>query len=356
MQLESNLERWLAAYQAPDTPGAALAILQSGKIVHQSATGLAELSRAIPISSTTNFRLASLTKSFTSTAILLLEKDSTLHLEQSLLDFFPELPNCIRPITVHHLLQHTSGLPDYELLLPANLSTQISDSDILKLISTTPGLLFSPGTKFLYSNTSYALLSLIAEKVSQIPFPAFLKSRIFDPLNMRNSVAYVAGRSEVPNRAFGYTFSNGKFKLTDQSATSAVLGDGGIYSSLNDLVHWMNALFSSDTYFFHPARFTSGKLINGEPIPYGYGWQINLYRGLRTISHSGSTIGFRHFIAHFPALDLGIICLTNRSEPLPHELLKAILEPFATHLPTSAADELLARKIVGTDPLDPYSP
>lgn len=356
MRLESNLELWLAAYQAPDAPGAVIALLQSGKIIHESATGLADLSRAIPISSTTNFRLASLTKSFTASAILLLEKDSALHLNQSLIDFFPELPNCFRAVTVHHLLQHTSGLPDYELLLTANFSTQISDADILKLISPTQGLLFSPGTKFLYSNTGYALLSLIVEKVSQIPFPAFLKSRIFDPLNMRNSVAYVAGRNEVPNRAFGYTFSNGKFKLSDQSPTSAVLGDGGIYSSLRDLQKWMNALFSEDCFLSNPARFTSGKLINGEPIPYGYGWQINSYRGLRTISHSGSTIGFRHFIAHFPALDLDIICLTNRSEPLPHELLDAILEPFATHLPTSAADELLARKIVGTDPLDPYSP
>lgn len=356
MQLEFNLEPWLNDYQRSDAPGAAIAILHSGRVLFESTSGLADLQRRIPISTATSFRLASLTKAFTASAILLLVQNGALKLNQSLVEFFPEFPAFAQSITIRHLLQHTSGLPDYELLVPPNFPGQVSDADVAQLLSTIPALLFSPGTRFHYSNSGYVLLSTIVEKASKISFPEFLKWNIFDPLQMRDSVAYVRDSNEIINRAYGYSLKEGAFQLTDQSPTSAVLGDGGIYSSLRDMEKWIFSVASPSSFLSHPERFLPGKLIDGQTVPYGFGWQLNQYRGLETISHSGSTIGFRHFIAHFPAEELSIICLTNRSEPLPHELLDEILESFSSPSPAIKSDATLARSIVGTDPLDPYSP
>src|SRR5262249_40168200 len=151
----------------------------------------------------------------------------------------PELPAYADAITVCHLLTHTSGLLDYEDLIPDGTTKQVHDIDALHLLANQTTTYFPPGTQYRYSNTGYAFLALIVERVSGQRFAEFLRTHIFEPAGMKNTVAFEEGISTVSNRSFGYSRDGSSWKRTDQSLTSAVLGDGGIYTSVDDLVHWI---------------------------------------------------------------------------------------------------------------------
>lgn len=336
-------------------PGAALAVVHSGSLRHSEYCGLANLKPRTPITAHTNFRLASLTKQFTATAILLLIQEGSLSLQSPIVPLLPDLPAAARGITIRHLLSHTSGLADYETLIPHPRTKQLTDADVLALLQQHPSLLFSPGEKFHYSNSGYAVLSLIVEKVSGRSFPDFLQQRVFQPLEMTQTMAHQEGVSTVANRAFGFSRADREWHLTDQSLTSAVLGDGGIYSSMHDLQKWDDALSTGELLerSLLTQAFTPAMLNNGLATNYGFGWQINPYRGLQCLSHSGSTTGFRHFMARFPAHQRTIIYLSNRSSPPPDHLLDALLDHFSPGLPSP--EPILSRLISGHTTLDPFS-
>ncbi len=201
------------------------------------------------LTKTTNFRLASVTKQFTAMCVMMLVHDGKLRYDDHLTDVFPDFPAYGKSISIRNLLNHTSGLLDYEDLLEKRYSNtppekipQIKDAEILALMKQQTITKFPPGTEWEYSNTGFALLAMVVEKKSGEPFGQFLRERIFAPLKMDNTIAFENGKNEVRNRAFGHTRSEGKWKEKDQSPTSAVLGDGGIYSSLNDLAKWDDAL------------------------------------------------------------------------------------------------------------------
>src|SRR5512137_1053122 len=238
----------LAGLGAAREPGAAILVRQDGQVVYIGVHGVADLQAMRPIDGRTAFRLASVTKAFTAAAVMLLVRDGRLRYEDALTDIFPEFPAYGRGITVRHLLNHTSGLPDYEdLMPPADPSVpveeaQIDDAGVLDLLKAQKAGWFVPGALWRYSNSGYVLLGLIVAKVSGRSFPTFLRERIFVPLKMDNTVALVRGRTRVSDRAFGYTKEDGRWRFTDQSPTSATLGDGGVYSSLYDLTLWDEAL------------------------------------------------------------------------------------------------------------------
>ena len=193
----------------------------------------------------TNFRLASCTKQFTATAVMLLVHDGKLHYEDRLTDVFPDFPAYGKSITIRNLLNHTSGLLDYEDLMakpapgtPPEQIPQIKDAGVLALLKQQTTTKFPPGTHWDYSNSGYAVLAMVVEKVSGQSFGDFLHDRIFAPLDMKQTVAYEKGKNTVISRAFGHTHEGGAWHEQDQSPTSAVLGDGGVYSSLGDLAKW----------------------------------------------------------------------------------------------------------------------
>ena len=299
-------------------PGAAVLVVKDGSAIVRKSYGYADLEQRVRVQPTTNFRLASVTKQFTAAAILLLVEDGKLTLDDPVRRWLPSLPTTADPITIRHLLTHTSGLIDYEDVIPSEMTQQLRDADVLTILEHEPRLYFAPGTSYRYSNSAYALLALIVGKVSGQSFAEFLKNRIFTPLGMHATVAHQEGTSLVSQRAFGYSEVNGKWQRTDQSQTSAVLGDGGIYSSIDDLAKWDAALYDERLLKASSlaAAFTPATKTDDPTIEYGFGWRITG----DTVWHSGETIGFRNVIVRWPKDRVTIIVLTNRNDPEPYAL------------------------------------
>jgi CubicO group peptidase (beta-lactamase class C family) len=325
-------------------PGAAVMVIREGRTVFEWGYGVTDLRTLRKIDGRTNFRLASLTKQFTAACIMLLARDGKLHYDDHLTDFFPEFPAYGKSILVRNLLNHTSGLEDYEELLmkqypdtPPEKIPQILDAGVLKLLEQQTSAKFPAGTQWEYSNSGYAVLAMIVEKVSGKTFGQFLEERIFKPLKMNSTLAYEKGKNEVSNRAYGFTKENDGWRETDQSPTSAVLGDGGIYSSVEDLAKWDRALrqhtLLSEAEMrpaLTPAQPTKGpaKYQDGSTVNYGFGWGLDPYRNHKRIFHDGETIGFRTTIQRFPDDELTVIVLANRADVNPEQLALKVADLY----------------------------
>lgn len=332
----SPLDSLFVSLAAPDGPGFAVLVRQNGRTVAQRGYGVRDLRTLHPIDAVTDFRLASFSKQFTAMSVMLLVHDGKLHYDQPLTEIFPDFPAWARAITVRHLLTHTSGLPDYEDAMDARQWTpahQIQDEDVLALLQRQAKPKFAAGTSWDYSNSAYVLLGLMVAKASGVAFEQFLADRIFRPLQMTGTLAYRSGRNTVPNRAFGYSRRAGKFVDTDQSSTSATLGDGGIYSNLTDLAQWDDALAGHTllsekeiSAALTPVQLANGgptkwpaapggdNLNPGKPVAYGFGWFLDPYKGRARMWHTGTTSGFHTAIERFPAEKLTVIVLSNRTD------------------------------------------
>lgn len=320
-QLAASIDNIMKDYAAANAPGASVLVFHDNKIVFKKGYGVSNIHTQEPITPTTNFRLASVTKQFTAMSILLLEKKHLLSLEDPITKYLPGFPAYGKNIKIKHLLTHSAGLVDYEDLMPASQTTQLHDTNCLQLMFRTDSLYFPAGTQYKYSNTGYAILALVVEQVSSLPFAQFLQENIFKPLGMKTTVAFEEGRSVVVNRAYGHSFENGSWSQTDQSLTSAVLGDGGIYTNAEEYTKWIKALWS---YRFlnevqQQRAWARTTLDNGKIIDYGYGWHVEDFMNNTHPFHDGSSIGFRNSVGLFPEQKLMVIVLTNRNEHDPIE-------------------------------------
>ena len=332
----AHIDAVFSPLKSSNAPGAAVLVVHNGRPVFRRGYGVTDLRTLDPIGPSTNFRLASFTKQFTATCIMLLVRDGQLRYDDHLTDIFPEFPPYGKDITIRNLLNHTSGLPDYEDLLmaqyprtPPDKIPQILDAGVLKLLEQQTAGKFQAGSKWEYSNSGYAVLAMIVERVSGKPFGQFLQERIFTPLKMNNTLAYEKGKNEVPHRAFGHTKEKEGWRETDQSPTSAVLGDGGIYSSIDDLAKWDRAIRehrllnqSEMLPALTPAHTSNGpaKSPSGKEVKYGFGWFVDPYKGHNRMAHDGETIGFLTTIQRFPQDGLTIVILANRSDVNPEDL------------------------------------
>jgi CubicO group peptidase (beta-lactamase class C family) len=297
----------------PSHVGGCVMAMNHGKVIFEQASGIADIETKTPCTAGTNFRIASVSKQFTATAVMLLVDRGKISLDDPITKFFPGFPEYGRKITVRHLLIHTSGLPAYENLIPAGTTLQLDDFDVLHLLLDTTKPLFAPGEKFEYSNSGYTLLGLIVEVVSKKPFHDFVARELFRPLGMNDSVLYQRGLNEVPHRAFGHEWKAGDWVRSDQSLTSAVRGDGGVYTSLSDYQKWLRGideqkLLSKASY---AAMFSPQVLTDRHRAHYGYGWFIDEYRGEPRIHHNGETHGFRACVQRFPKCDAAIFFQLN---------------------------------------------
>lgn len=311
-----------------EVPGASVLVVLDGQVMLRRCYGLADVEAGVPVSPRSNYRLASVTKQFTAAAILLLAEDGRLSLDDPLKRWLPSLPAAADAVTLRQLLAHTSGLIDYEDHVPSGFQGQLHDIDVLRILERLDRTYFNPGHGYRYSNSGYALLALVTGEASGVDFPDFLAQRIFRPLGMHASVAHRADLDTVAHRAYGYSRSEdvpgaGRWIRTDQDRTSATLGDGGIYSSIDDLAKWDAALYDdrllrpgSRALMFSPATATDEPDVPG----YGFGWRLNG----DSVWHSGESIGFRNVIVRWPASRLTVVVLSNRNDPEPYPLALGI--------------------------------
>jgi CubicO group peptidase (beta-lactamase class C family) len=316
----------LMARYSGNVPGASLLVIRDGVPIVRRAYGMADIEAQRAATPATNYRLASVTKQFTAAAILFLAEDGTLGLDDRVRTWLPSLPPATDTITIRHLLTHTSGLVDYEDVIPNGTTRQLRDADVLRLLSAQNRTLFAPGTSYRYSNSGYALLALIVERASGKSFQAFLHDRILLPIGMRHTLARVDNGPRVLSRAYGYTLQQGQWTRTDQSLTSAVLGDGGVYSSIDDLAMWDAALYDERLLgaASRELAFTAHTKTDDPDVRYGFGWRITG----DTLWHSGESIGFRNVIVRYPKQRLTVVILSNRDDPEPYPTAQAIARKF----------------------------
>jgi CubicO group peptidase (beta-lactamase class C family) len=340
----------------PGEPGLAVLVRQDGKTVFAEGHGVRDLRSRDRIGPGTAFRLASVTKQFTATAVTLLVREGKLRYADTLSDVFPAFPAYGRTITIRHLLTHTSGLPAYEELMEAaekgrapiwTADRQIHDDEVLALLRGETKGRFEPGTAWAYSNSGYVVLGLVVARASGRPFGDFLRQRIFRPLRMTRTLAYEKGRDEVRERAFGHARDGSGFREADQSPTSATLGDGGVYSNLDDLARWDEALRTNELLSpawmkpattpvtlldgsspRRPSEPGRDNLAPGEPVAYGFGWFLDPWRGRPRAWHHGATTGFRTAIERFTDDALTVVVLANRDDIDVQELALAIARPY----------------------------
>ncbi len=358
--LQQKIDAVFPNVTSPDAPGLAILVRKNGETVFERGYGVRDLRVKAKIDAQTNFRLASFTKQFTAMAIMLLRRERKLRYDEPLTEIFPDFPAYGKSITIRNLLNHTSGLPDYEDLMEAEKAKgpiwspekQIQDDEVLELLKKEKNGKFAPETRWSYSNSGYVLLGLAIAKVSGKPYAGFLRERIFAPLKMNHTIVYQKGKNEILNRAFGHSKENDALKETDQSTTSATLGDGGVYSNLEDLAEWDDALRhhtllsakemqpalapvkradGSEPHW--PNEPNGDNLHPGKPVSYGFGWFLDPYQGHQRMWHTGTTMGFRTVIERFPSENLTIIILANRTDLDPEKLALQVADLITAHEP-----------------------
>ncbi|WP_394830719.1 serine hydrolase [Pendulispora rubella] len=339
------------------TPGCAVGIYRAGQVVFSRGYGMADLERGVPIRPNTVFDIASVSKQFTATAIVLLVQEGKLSLDDSVRKFVPELPEYTAPITVRHLLQHTSGLRDYpDLLLLEGFDIQdvTTDYDALWAIIHQRALNFAPGSAWAYSNSGYFLASIIVKRVTGETLAAFSKRRIFGPLGMAHTHFHDDPAALVPNRALGYTPLEAEKYGVVWSGFSQT-GDGAVMTTVEDLAKW-------DANFYEPklggpkwleVLRTSGKLTNGRLTNYGMGLQFDSVRGIAHESHSGGWVGYKAHLERLPSERWSVAVLCNGDNLPASELAEGVFAAIDPKFRSDGVEE--AGASAPPPPLEPFA-
>ncbi|XXF80209.1 serine hydrolase [Myxococcaceae bacterium GXIMD 01537] len=317
----ARIDEVFKAYNSPSAPGCALGIYHDGRVVYSKGYGMADLNQATPITATTLFDVGSVSKQFTAASIVLLANEGKLALTDDIRKYLPEIPDYGTPITVDHLLHHTSGLRDYNDLLMLKgyrYEDVTSDDDALEVIARQRGLNFKTGTRFEYSNTGYFLAALIVKRVTGKTLAEFAKERLFQPLGMTRSHFRDDHTAIVPGRATAYAPSEkGGYQL-DMSNWNE-LGDGQVQTNVTELVRWEENFYTSRIggRALVDALQERGTLNTGANTVYGRGLFLDTYRGVQRVHHSGGWAGYRSLLMRFPAQHLSIAVLCNRGDVNP---------------------------------------
>jgi CubicO group peptidase (beta-lactamase class C family) len=309
-RLDQIFEQWTK----PGAPGAAVAVIQNGKLVYQKGYGLANLEYDIPITPDTIFHVASVSKQFTAMALVLLEEDGKLSIEDDVHKYLPELPDYGHKIAIRNLLQHTSGIRDqWQTLALAGwrLDDVITQKQILRMLFRQKELNFVPGTQHLYSNGGYTLAAEIVARVSGKPFPDFCDERIFKPLGMARTHFHIDHQRIVHDRAYSYERAGSGYQASPLNYAN--VGATSLFTTAPDLAKWLDNF--RDPKVGGKAAIArleeQGVLANAEKIDYALGVSIGKYRGLKTVSHAGADAGFRSYVLWFPDQQLGVVVLAN---------------------------------------------
>ncbi len=343
VDIAGRVDAIFADYDSTRTPGCSLAVVQDGELAFARGYGMASLDHGVPLGPASVFRIASTSKQFTAFSIQLLVDRGQVDLDGDVRTYLPELPEYESPVTVRHLVNHTSGYRDY-LALNYLAGTRdddfYTDAEVLDLLSRQRELNFAPGSEYLYSNSGYFLLGQIVLRVTGKTLREFAAEEIFAPLGMRQTHFHDDHREIVPGRAVGYSPADGGGFEIDQT-TLEMIGDGGVFTTVEDLARW-------DVNFYQPRVGTGatiermlerGVLSDGEVIDYASGLGVGEYRGLRKVAHAGGFVGYRAQLIRFPDQKLSVICLCNRADANPSRLAQTVADLYlADHLASGEAE------------------
>lgn len=292
-------------------PGVTLAVVKNGKPIKVAAYGLANVEHDVPATRETVYQSGSVGKQFTAAAVMLLVDDGKLDLDASIRRYLPDAPSIWQPVTIRHLLTHTSGLADWNELNRSIERDDHTEDQLLEKLFTRK-LDFAPGERFDYSNTGYALLGILVSKVSGRFYGDVLRERLFAPLGM--STRIISEADIIPHRAAGYRFVDGRLKNQEWVSPSAnSTGDGSLYLTVDDLIRWDAALYSDRPLpkATRELMWTSAKTRDGKPTGYGFGWIVDDVDGHRRVGHPGEWQGFSTVIDRYLDDRLTVIVLMN---------------------------------------------
>jgi CubicO group peptidase (beta-lactamase class C family) len=358
----ARIDQVLAATYKADAPGATVIVVKDGKTILRKAYGLADLEHKVPLTPETQMRLGSVTKQFTSTAILMLVEEGKIKLSDDITVYLPDYPAQGKKVTIEHLLTHTSGIVSYtgKPGFKNGMQEDLSVNQIIDTFKSDP-LEFEPGSRYKYNNSGYFLLGAIIEKVSGLSYDKFVEQRIFVPLGMQHTAYEGHERSKVA-RALGYTGKQGGFAPGAAISMSQPYAAGSLVSNVDDMARW-DAAVSSGKLLRSASwqrAFTPYVLSGGAATNYGYGWEIGKLQGVPMIEHGGSIPGFKSFTLRLPSEKLYVAVLSNADSGLmrPDEVAAkasaiAIGKPFPEYkevmLSASALDALSGTYKAGED-------
>lgn len=310
-------------FTKPGSPGCSVAMAVRDSVIYRQGYGLAVIEWGIPNDAATVFELGSVSKQFTAFSILLLEREGKLSLRDDIRQWLPEIPRYGKPITISHLIHHTSGLRDYDPLLVyrgTRYHDVATNGDILDMMARQAGLNFPTGSQWQYSNTNYVLLAMIVERVTGQSFREFARTRIFEPLGMNSSRIRDDHTEIIPRLAKGYQRPSGTTVAVDVSDWEET-GDGSVQSTADDLLKWMDNLRTGKLGGDLVRKMTeTGRLDDGTPVTYAFGLTVDTWRGLKRVQHGGSWAGYRSHVVRFPEAELAVVTTCNDATADPTSL------------------------------------
>jgi CubicO group peptidase (beta-lactamase class C family) len=330
VSLGRRIDGIFAQWNKPDSPGCAVAVIKEGKIIYQHGYGSANLEYGTPITPSTVFNIASVSKQFTAMSVLLLVEQGKLSLDDDIRKYVSEVPDFGRAITIRHLIHHSSGLRNFEdLLVIAGSRTEdvVTREHMLGMVSHQKELNFSPGDEYLYCNTGYHLLAEMVARVSGQSFAEFADANIFKPLGMTHTHFHDDHEKIVKNRAYSYEREGDK-SFKNAFSNTEVVGGGGMYSTVEDLAKWVNN-------FDHgrvggpgvlKQMHEQGVLNSGQTNRYACGLFIDKYKGMKLVEHGGGFAGYRSDVIRFPEQKVAIVLLGNTSEIDPAQLTRQVAD------------------------------
>jgi len=329
-KVDAFFERW----DRVDSPGAALGIFQDGRIVYARGYGAANLEYNIPITPQTVFRVGSVSKQFTAMCIALLAKQGKLLLDSDLRQLIPELHAYNPPVTIRHMIHHTSGIRDY-LVLQALAGRSggyfFTSPEVIDLLARQKELNFKPGDRYSYSNSGYFLLAEIVGRASGVTTREFAKRYIFDPLGMTSTHFHDDINEIVKNKASGYLpIAEDSFKI--HMTQLDMIGDGGIYTTVDDFFKWDQNFYTNKmgnkTTALIDLVTTPTQLNDGTAIDYAFGLRVYKYRGLKAIGHGGSFVGYKSHYIQFPEQKFSVVILSNLGSFEPDRIAMKIADVY----------------------------
>jgi CubicO group peptidase (beta-lactamase class C family) len=328
-----TVDQIFSVYDKSGSPGCSLGVIRDGEFVYRKAYGLANLELGVPLSPQSVFYMGSVSKQFTAAAIALAAEQGYLSLDDDVHKYIPELPDYGHVITLRQMIHQTSGLRDFYTLLglSSHDATDFnSPEDIFKIVVRQKGLNNAPGDEWIYSNTNYFLLGIVAKRATKKSLAEFAAENIFKPLGMSHTLFYDDHTLVVPGRVAAYDSALHDNFRVDWSTTFSVVGAGGLMSSVDDLLLWDKNFYANrlGKGTLVQELQTPGVLDDGNKISYAMGLVLGNYRGLPIVEHGGALFGYRTELLRFPEQKFSVICLCNIASAVPENLARKVADIY----------------------------